>query len=104
MQAPRLIRVTATSFIASKLGSCRYSAFLWEILCLPASRRGTGFSREGGISDNQAVLNVLASSRLKPVPRHQWFLCGGLPAKQTPRLIRFTASSFIASKLGSYRY
>jgi hypothetical protein len=44
---------------------------LWEILCLPASRRGTGFSREGGIYDDENVLNVLAASRLKPVPRHQ---------------------------------
>ena len=29
---------------------------------------GTGFSREGGISDNGNALDSPASSRLKPVP------------------------------------
>jgi hypothetical protein len=59
---------------------------LWEIPCLPASRRGTGFSREGGISDDEDGLNVLASSRLKPVSLHQEILWEpGLPAIRTTR-------------------
>ncbi len=39
-------------------------------LCWPAmhSTSGTGFSREGGISDDKYRGDVLASSRLKPVP------------------------------------
>ncbi|WP_095094217.1 hypothetical protein [Pseudomonas sp. Irchel 3A5] len=33
--------------------------------------RGTGFSREGGMSDDENAVLVLASSRLKPVPRQR---------------------------------
>lgn len=42
------------------------SAYLWEILCSPAVRR-TGFSREGGISNETGAVFVATSSR--PVPR-----------------------------------
>jgi hypothetical protein len=36
------------------------------------STSGTGFSREGDISDDQFWAGVLASSRLKPVPHEKW--------------------------------
>ena len=48
---------------------------LWEILCPPA-RRGTGYSREGGISDDKDAANVPASLRLKPVPHEHAVICG----------------------------
>ncbi len=47
--------------------------------------RGTGFSREGGVSDDPLSVTVPAFSRLKPVPRHRFnieitapgeFICG----------------------------
>jgi len=37
---------------------------------------GTGFSREGGISDDKYRVDELASSRLKPVPLMECNLCG----------------------------
>ena len=62
---------------------------------------GTGraalrFSREGGISGDQFWADVLASSRLKPVPQGDAISVGARLARgQPPRCIRQTASSFI---------
>ena len=39
------------------------------MLACNALSSGTGFSREGGISDSKHGVDVLASSRLKPVPQ-----------------------------------
>jgi hypothetical protein len=39
---------------------------------------GTGFSREGGISVDQFRADVLASSRLKPVPQENAVVCSKL--------------------------
>jgi hypothetical protein len=74
-----------------------------SMLACNAVSCGTGFSREGGISGDQFRAGVPASSRLKPVPHENAVFCTSLLAKPTTRSPRKTASSFIASKLGSYR-
>jgi hypothetical protein len=49
-------------------------------------RRGTGFSRECGISNDPFLVTVTASSRLKPVPRLRTLLQQLHPAKRAPLL------------------
>ena len=43
---------------------------------------GTGFSREGGISGDQFRADVLASSRLKPVPQGDAISVGAVFARE----------------------
>ena len=54
------------------------------MLACNALSSGTGFSREGGISDSKDGVDVLASSRLKrsaarPVPHESASVCGACP-------------------------
>ncbi len=52
------------------------------MLACNALSSGTGFSREGGISDSKHGVDVLASSRLKPVP-HESASVGAVLARDT---------------------
>ena len=82
MQAPRYVRHTASSFIASKLGSYKYAA------------RHTPHHRSSRASS--APTDTRHATHRVIVHREQARL---LQIRGTPH----TASSFIASKLGSHR-
>jgi len=91
--ATRFGRHTASSFIASKLGSYR---------CSP-DPVGAVLARDKDGAILQAYRVIVHREQARLLQRSLYLLERGLPANQVPRFGRHTASSFIASKLGSYR-
>jgi hypothetical protein len=65
------------------------------MLACNALSSGTGFSREGGISDSKDGVDVLASSRLKPVPHENASVGARLARDAAARCVRQTALPLI---------
>jgi len=91
--ATRFGRHTASSFIASKLGSYR---------CSP-DPVGAVLARDKDGAILQAYRVIVHREQARLLQRSLYLLERGLPAIGATRFGRHTASSFIASKLGSYR-
>ncbi len=102
IQALRLFRQTALSFIASKLGSygdhrhCGGRAW---------SGRHSDDSGAAVIQTDPVIVHREQARLLQgsPASVRAGLGLGGIPTIQALRLFRQTALSFIASKLGSYR-
>jgi len=126
-QAARFSRHTASSFIASKLGSNRNRRTRWSEACPRIRRRGlpgiprhrssraspapteivepvgARLARESGGAVLQAYRAIVHREQARLQQKSSNPLERGLPANQAARYSRHTASSFIASKPGSHR-
>ena len=97
MGATRFGRHTASSFIASKLGSYR---------CSP-DPVGAVLARDkdGAILQAyRAIVHRPSAAQTRRAPTDDHLLERGLPANQSMRLVRHIASSFFAGKPRSNRF